>query len=143
MTQVIVFTNETGSVSVCYPTGEIPIEEVQAKDTPAGSVILDLDALPDDDNDFFNAWELVGDKVLVNFAKAQEVTKQRLREEREPLLQAQDIIFQRALESGADTSAIVTEKQRLRDVTALVNTVNTLDELRALSAANQPETTEE
>jgi hypothetical protein len=36
------------------------------------------------------------------------------------------------LESGADTSAIVAEKQRLRDVTALVDTVTTLDELKSL-----------
>jgi len=57
---------------------------------------------------------------------------ERLRNERIPLLAAQDVAFQRALESGADTTAIVAEKQRLRDITNLVDSCNTLDELSAL-----------
>ena len=70
--------------------------------------------------------------ITINLDKAKAITKDRLRAERTPLLQAQDVAFQRALESGADTSAIVAEKQRLRDVTALVDTVTTLDELKSL-----------
>lgn len=70
--------------------------------------------------------------ITVNFDKAKELTKARLRIEREPLLIAQDVAFQRALESGADTSAIVAEKQRLRDVTLLANAATTLDELKAI-----------
>lgn len=70
--------------------------------------------------------------ITVNFDKAVEITKERLRQERAPLLQAQDIAFQRALESGADTSAIVAEKQRLRDITKLADEATTLDELKAL-----------
>jgi hypothetical protein len=46
---------------------------------------------------------------------------------------AQDVAFQRALESGTDTTAIVAEKQRLRDVTKLADTATTLDELKALA----------
>jgi hypothetical protein len=38
-----------------------------------------------------------------------------------------------ALESGADTSAIVAEKQRLRDITKLADDATTLDELKALA----------
>ena len=70
--------------------------------------------------------------ITINISKAQEITRQRLRAEREPLLEAQDVLFQRALESSADTSAIVAEKQRLRDITTLVDTVNTVEELKAL-----------
>lgn len=70
--------------------------------------------------------------ITINFDKAKEITKQRLRQEREPLLQAQDVAFQRALESGADTSAIVAEKQRLRDITKLADQATTLDELKDL-----------
>ena len=131
MTQAIIFTNSNGGVSVCIPTGEISIEAVQAKDTPAGSLIVDTADLPTA-NDFFDAWELVDGKVEVSLAKATEITKKRLRAEREPLLAAQDVAFQRALESGADTSAIVAEKQRLRDITNFSAT--TLDELRSLKA---------
>jgi hypothetical protein len=72
--------------------------------------------------------------VKVNIAKAIEITKDRLRAERTPLLAAQDVAFQRALESNGDTAAVVAEKQRLRDVTSQVDTCTTLDELRALKA---------
>jgi hypothetical protein len=70
--------------------------------------------------------------IIIDINKAKDITKNRLRQEREPLLLAQDIAFQRALESNADTSAIVAEKQRLRDITKLVDTANTVEELKAL-----------
>ena len=134
---VILFTNETGGVSVCIPTGELSIEQVQRKDIPAGvrSFIVEADSLPNEDNDFFNAWEQVKGVVTVNLEKAKAMTKERLRAERAPLLAAQDIAFQRALETGASTAEIVAEKQRLRDITALVDTCTTLEELRALKPA--------
>lgn len=74
--------------------------------------------------------------IIVDINKAKDITKDRLRAERKPLLEAQDVAFQRALESGADTSAIVAEKQRLRDITKLVDNVNTIEELKALEASN-------
>ena len=70
--------------------------------------------------------------IIVDINKAKDITKDRLRAERKPLLEEQDVAFQRALESNADTSAIVAEKQRLRDITTLVDTVNTIEELKAL-----------
>lgn len=135
MTQAIIFTNSNGGVSVCVPTGELPIEQVQAKDTPAGSIIVNTSDLPNQYNDFFDAWELNGSTVTVNKSKAVEITKKRLRFERDPLLAAQDVLFQRAQESNADTTAIVAEKQRLRDITDLATTSLTLEQLRALTAA--------
>ena len=133
MTQAIIFTNDNGGVSICIPTGELPIEEVKTKDTPTGSIIVDVDSLPNN-NEFFNAWELADGVVSVNFNKAIEITKTRLRQERTPLLQKQDVAFQRALESNSDTSAIIVEKQRLRDITKLADASTTLDELRLLKA---------
>lgn len=73
--------------------------------------------------------------ITIDLDKAKSITKDRLRAEREPLLAAQDVAFQRALESGSDTTAIVAEKERLRNVTALVDACTTLDELKALSCA--------
>jgi hypothetical protein len=70
--------------------------------------------------------------ITVNFTKAKAITKDRLRTEREPLLAAQDVAFQRALENGANTAAIVSEKQRLRDLPTLADACTTLDELKAL-----------
>jgi len=71
--------------------------------------------------------------MQVNFSKAQDITKDRLRADRKPLLEAQDILYMRAQEAGSDTSAIVTEKQRLRDITVQVDSMTTLDELKAAS----------
>jgi hypothetical protein len=71
--------------------------------------------------------------ITVNLDKAKAITKDRLRAERTPLLLAQDVAFQRAIEEGADTSAIVAEKQRLRDITNLADQATTLDELKGLS----------
>ena len=132
MVQAIIFTNNNGGVSVCIPTGEISIEAVKAKDTPAGSIIVDQATLPNSDNDFFDAWELSGSTVSVNLSKAKEITKKRLRTEREPLLVAQDVLFQRALETAADTTAIVAEKQRLRDITNQVDSATTTAQLRGM-----------
>jgi hypothetical protein len=71
--------------------------------------------------------------ITINLDKARAITKDRLRAERTPLLQAQDVAFQRALESGEDTAAIVAEKQRLRDITNLADEATTLDELKAIT----------
>jgi len=73
--------------------------------------------------------------IVIDIDKAKAITKDRLRAERTPLLAALDVAFQRALESGSDTASIVAEKQRLRNVTSLVDTCTTTDELKALSCA--------
>ena len=69
--------------------------------------------------------------ITVDITKAKVITKDRLRADRKPLLEAQDILFMKAQEAGSDTSAIVTEKQRLRDVTKQVDSMTTTDELKA------------
>jgi hypothetical protein len=134
MSQAIIFTNDNGGVSTCIPTGEVPIDVVMTKDVPAGrgARIVNIVDLPNQHQDFYDAWEMTSTTVTVNFDKAVEITKKRLRAERTPLLAAQDVAFQRALEEGKDTTAIVAEKQRLRDITNI--TATTLDELRALKA---------
>lgn len=134
MSQAIIFVNDNGGVSVCIPTGELPIQAVKEKDTPAGSIIVNTADLPNQYNDFFDAWELVAGEVQVSKTKAVELTKKRLRAERAPLLSAQDVLFQRALEAGSDTTAIVAEKNRLRDITDLATEDKTLEELRSIKA---------
>ena len=131
MTQVIIHATENGNVAVTIPTGEISIEAVLAKDCPKGAIIVEASSLPTD-NDFYDAWELADGKVTVSLAKATEITKKRLRAEREPLLAAQDVAFQRALEAGSDTTAIVAEKNRLRDITKLADAQTSLEGLRAI-----------
>lgn len=72
--------------------------------------------------------------ITINFDKAVAITKIRLRAEREPLLAAQDVLYMRATEANQDTTAIVAEKQRLRDITQLADQATTLDELKELKA---------
>ena len=73
--------------------------------------------------------------ITVNIDKAKDITKERLRQERKPLLEEQDILFMKAQETGNDTSTIVTEKQRLRDITNSVDSCTTTDELKALNCS--------
>ena len=71
--------------------------------------------------------------ITINIDKAKDITKERLRRERKPLLEAQDILFMQAQESGADTKVIVAEKQRLRDITKKADSCKTTDELKAIN----------
>ena len=72
MTKVIIYKNSNNGVSVCLPTGELPIEEVLKKDCPEGAIIVDDSELPVE-NEFFNAWELIDGKVVVNETKKQAI----------------------------------------------------------------------
>ena len=71
--------------------------------------------------------------ITVSIPKAKDITKDRLRADRRPLLEAQDVLFMQAQESGSDTTDIVAEKQRLRDITNGVDACTTTDQLKALS----------
>jgi len=70
MSQVIVYTNSNNGVSVCIPTGELPIETVLTKDCPKGAIIVDSSALPQgDDANYFDAWVLNNGIVTVDATK--------------------------------------------------------------------------
>jgi hypothetical protein len=129
---VIIYTQDNGTVAIIHPTGELSIEEVAAKDVPAGVPyrIVNDDEVPTD-RTFRNALKY---DLTVDMPKAQGITKDRLRQERAPLLTALDVQYQRAQEDGRDTTIIISEKQRLRDVTKLADKATTLDELKELSA---------
>lgn len=66
--------------------------------------------------------------IKINQYKAIEITKEKIRALREPMFKQLDLDFQRALETGSDTTLIVQEKQRLRDLTESAND-KTPDEL--------------
>jgi hypothetical protein len=71
--------------------------------------------------------------IHVNIDKAKDITKDKLRAERKPLLEALDVEFIKAQEQGTDTSAIVAEKQRLRDITKTVDSMTTVEQLKGAS----------
>ena len=70
--------------------------------------------------------------MTVNITKAKAITKDRLRVDRKPLLEEQDVLYMRAQEAGTSTTAIVTEKNRLRNITGdYVDDMDTLAKLKA------------
>jgi hypothetical protein len=69
--------------------------------------------------------------IQVNINKAKDITKDRLRQERAPKLEALDVQFQRALEAGSSTTDIVNKKQQLRDAPAQVDSMTTVEQLKA------------
>ena len=141
----IIFTRPDGGLSVVHPvrntlgetlTTDAEIEQRAWDKLPADAInpqLVDASVIPAD-RTFRNAWKDEGG-ITVDMPKAVSITKDRLRAERKPLLEAQDIAFQRALETGASTAEIVKEKQRLRDVTKQVDALTSLDELKALGVA--------
>ena len=56
--------------------------------------------------------------ISTDMTKAKEIHKANIRLARTPKLAELDIEFQKALETSADTSAIVAKKQALRDAPA-------------------------
>ena len=61
--------------------------------------------------------------IGINVNKAKQIHKDKIRNVRKPLLEAEDIVFMRAVESNDDTSktASSTKKQALRDATNIVD----------------------
>ena len=71
--------------------------------------------------------------INVNMTKARDIHRDKVRQARNPKLAAKDVEFQRALETGADTATIVSEKQALRDApaAAAIDAATTPEELKA------------
>ena len=129
----IIYKTETG-IAILHATGELSIEAVAQKDVPAGVSyrIVNDDEVPSD-RTFRNAWS-DNNGIKVDMPKAKDITKARLRAERIPLFEAQDVAFQRALEAGSSTAPIIAEKNRLRDLPSLVDAMSTLEQLKAAKA---------
>ena len=70
--------------------------------------------------------------ITIDINKAREIKKESLRQQRKPLLEAQDVAYMRAQEAGEDTTAIVAEKVRLRNITMLCDTAETVEDLKAI-----------
>jgi hypothetical protein len=69
--------------------------------------------------------------IKINQDKAIEIAKDKIRVWRDKEFTKQDALFQIALEKNEDTSLIVAEKQRLRDLPNQCEGKN-LDELKSL-----------
>lgn len=71
--------------------------------------------------------------ININMTKARDIHRDKVRQARNTKLASKDVEFQRALETGADTAAIVAAKQALRDApaSAAIEAATTPDELKA------------
>lgn len=72
--------------------------------------------------------------ISVNMEKAKDIWRDKIRRAREPELAKLDTAFMKALEAGADTTAIVEAKQALRDAPDLpaIEVATTPAELTAI-----------
>ncbi len=115
-TKRIIWTEPSGQVAVLYPV--LPVEDC-IKDVPSG---LDFFIIQDNEipkNTFFErAWKIVDGKIEMDIAKAREVHREHVRNARANKLAELDVEFQRALETSADTTSIVSKKKALRDAPA-------------------------
>ena len=85
--------------------------------------------------DFRGAWSLSGSVITEDLATAKEIFKDKIREVRKPLLDAEDVTYMKALEAGdsdAQAASIATKK-KLRDAPAAsaISDAKTIDELKA------------
>ena len=88
------------------------------------------------DRHFRGAWSLSGSVISEDMTKAKEIFKDKIREVRGPLLEAEDVTYMKALEADdADAKAAsVTAKNALRDAPAASAITNAAD-IAALKAA--------
>ena len=87
------------------------------------------------DRHFRNAWTLSGTVISEDLATAKIIFKDKIREVRKPLLEAQDVAYMKAMEDGDSTeqSTIASKKKELRDAPAAsaITNAKTIAELKA------------
>ncbi len=85
---------------------------------------------------FRESWEVNEDTAVisVNMERAKDIWRDKIRQARVEPLEALDTAYMKALETGADTTSIIAQKQALRDAPALasIDAATTTDELKAI-----------
>ena len=101
-----------------------------------GNTISASDATVPSDRHFRGAWTLSGKTISEDLAVAKTMFKVKVREARKPLLEAEDVVYMKALEAGDSSaqSASVTKKKALRDAPA-AKAITDADTIAKLKAA--------
>ena len=101
-----------------------------------GNSISASDATVPSDRHFRGAWSLSGKTISEDLAVAKTIFKDKVREARKPLLEAEDVVYMKALEAGDSSaqSASVTKKKALRDAPA-ASAISDADTIAKLKAA--------
>lgn len=71
--------------------------------------------------------------IKIDIVKAKDITKDRLRAEREVEFKKNDLAIQNALVDGIDTSPFIERREYLKDITKVVDTLETVEELKAIN----------
>ena len=87
------------------------------------------------DRHFRNAWAISGKVIVEDMTKAKEIFKAKIREVRKPLLEAEDVVYMKAMEEddASAKTASVNKKKALRDAPAAqaITDADTIDKLKA------------
>ena len=87
------------------------------------------------DRHFRNAWAISGKVIAEDMTKAKEIFKEKIREVRKPLLEAEDVVYMKAMEEddASAKTASVNKKKALRDAPAAqaITDADTIDKLKA------------
>ena len=88
------------------------------------------------DRHFRNAWTLSGTVISEDMTTAKTMFKDKIREVRKPLLEAQDVLYMKAIEDGNSSaqSTVATKKKELRDAPA-ASAITNADTITKLKAA--------
>ena len=88
------------------------------------------------DRHFRNAWAISGKVIAEDMTKAKELFKDKIREVRKPLLEAQDVAYMKALEAdnSSDQTTAKNKKKALRDAPA-ASAISNADTITKLKAA--------
>ena len=108
------------------------------------SYIVDMDGASIDastatkpsDRHFRGAWKLSGTTISEDITKAKEIFKDKIRSVRQPLLDAEDVVYMKALEAddASAKTASVNKKKALRDAPA-AQAITDADTIAKLKAA--------
>lgn len=87
------------------------------------------------DRHFRNAWAISGKVISEDITKAKEIFKNKIREVRSPLLEAEDVVYMKAMEADDSSAktASVNKKTALRNAPAAsaITNATTIAELKA------------
>ena len=88
------------------------------------------------DRHFRGAWSLSGKVISEDMTKAKEIFNDKIREVRQPLLDAEDVVYMKALEAddASAKTASVAKKKALRDAPA-AKAITDADTIAKLKAA--------
>ena len=135
-TQRIIFQNAEGGVSVIIPTGELPIEEVAAKDVPKGVAyeIVEDDAIPAD-RFFRNAWVANGAAVDVDLDQAKSIGHDMRRAARAEEFAPHDEVIAKQI-PGVSATEAEAARQVIRDkYAAIQDEIDAAEDPAAIKAA--------